>query len=435
MSSQIDFWEDLPDYSTMTFEEEEQEYVVRDHIDRAQDIQLQALKGDKGGFVNDYLQTYAHTTEAPDMIIAAGALTCISAALGRHCWLSQGAHTLGLNNYLMVVGPSGSNKSSAMNLARDHIERIEGVITLGANNTPEALEKIISQAEGAPICLFIDEYGSLKAMSEKSYGGGLEPLLTEAYGGRITRRTLSKDVEAIRNQPNRIGCFLNSYSCTTPVWLNSALGDIRSGALARYCMLFHGYSNKVIYQQPKPDPMRQLALDEKLELIRSSAEKRYERGEAEAFLSTDAIADVGEPWYRDWKQKLRNHPRRDIIESLQKRVDWIARKQAVLLYVADHPEERPIVTPEYLQRAYTIADSILGVYEHKLATGWLADPDQQAIHRVRDYLQNNQWATEVQLAEWCEMTLLSMRTILSSMTKSGIIREESDNSVIRYRLF
>lgn len=67
-------------------------------------------------FLKQYLR-YVENTEPPTIMKLWAAVTCGSAALGRHAWLESGTSRIFPNMYVLLVGPPGTRKSTAINQA------------------------------------------------------------------------------------------------------------------------------------------------------------------------------------------------------------------------------------------------------------------------------------------------------------------------------
>ena len=70
----------------------------------------------KNPFVQTHLK-YVESTEPPRLFHIWSALTCVSACLGRHAWLDTGIGKLYGNMFVLLVGPPGTRKSSAISFA------------------------------------------------------------------------------------------------------------------------------------------------------------------------------------------------------------------------------------------------------------------------------------------------------------------------------
>jgi hypothetical protein len=70
---------------------------------------------------NDFLRlhlSYVENTESPTLMHTWSAISAASACMGRHVWLPTGIGPIYGNVYVLLVGPPGTRKSSAINAAR-----------------------------------------------------------------------------------------------------------------------------------------------------------------------------------------------------------------------------------------------------------------------------------------------------------------------------
>jgi hypothetical protein len=68
-------------------------------------------------FIESYLDFYADT-EVPTIFNRWSAISAISAILGRQCWVTHGHNRIYPNQYVMLVGESGTRKSTAVSFMR-----------------------------------------------------------------------------------------------------------------------------------------------------------------------------------------------------------------------------------------------------------------------------------------------------------------------------
>jgi len=73
---------------------------------------------------NEFLQTYlayVDNTESPRLMHIWSMIACAGAALGRHAWIETGLGKMYGNQYILLVGPPGTRKSTAINLAKNRL--------------------------------------------------------------------------------------------------------------------------------------------------------------------------------------------------------------------------------------------------------------------------------------------------------------------------
>lgn len=87
---------------------------------------------------------YCESKESPDSYLRWTAVAAVAAALERKCWL-QWDKLIYPNQYILLVGPSGVQKSTALTPAADLLKRLDVVLS-PSTLTKEALAKMLSSA-------------------------------------------------------------------------------------------------------------------------------------------------------------------------------------------------------------------------------------------------------------------------------------------------
>ena len=89
-------------------------------------------------FLSAYLK-YSAKTEPPQSYHIWTCLSVIGAALQRKVYLRWGFKTLYPNIYVVLIGPSGCRKGTAMNIGKDLLQEINGILMASESTTREAL--------------------------------------------------------------------------------------------------------------------------------------------------------------------------------------------------------------------------------------------------------------------------------------------------------
>src|SRR5512137_2600270 len=90
----------------------------------------------------DFLTTYLEFTkksEPPTNYHIWTCLSVIAAAMQRKCYLRWGFKTFYPNLYIVLIGPSGCRKGTAMTIAKDLIRQVNGISVTSESVTREAL--------------------------------------------------------------------------------------------------------------------------------------------------------------------------------------------------------------------------------------------------------------------------------------------------------
>jgi hypothetical protein len=190
-------------------------------------------------FLKHY-RNYVSGTEAHPTYHTFAALVALSSIIGRRVWIDQGIFEVVPNLYVVLVGPSGNRKTSAMTPAKNLIREL-GLPFSAECVTKEKLvldiyaaERIVADMPDA----YKKDFGIYSPMtcmvtelSEFLGAGGLGMInfLVTIYDQRVYDiRTKNKGDTLIR------GPYLSLLACTTPDWITIYLRqDVISGGFSR----------------------------------------------------------------------------------------------------------------------------------------------------------------------------------------------------------
>lgn len=80
----------------------------------------------KSWITNEFLRRYldyVEETESPRLMHIWSVISCAAAAMGRHAWLETGIGETFANQYILLVGPPGTRKSTAINTAKKLLQK------------------------------------------------------------------------------------------------------------------------------------------------------------------------------------------------------------------------------------------------------------------------------------------------------------------------
>ncbi len=192
-------------------------------------------------FLQNY-RTFCSGNEAnPTYHIFAG-LAALSAVTQRRIWIDQGYFKIYPNLYVVLVGPAGGRKTTAMDIAAGLVEKLGTVPFMTDCVTKEKLimdiraeERVIDnmpeiyKKDGlnvvSPTALFLTELSDFLGPSSV----GMINFLTAVYDRQTyTYKTKNKGAEKL------IGPYLTILACTTPEWITTYLrSDVISGGFSR----------------------------------------------------------------------------------------------------------------------------------------------------------------------------------------------------------
>ena len=102
------------------------------------------------GLHNEALRAWLHLvreTETPPLFHAWSLVSAASACLTRRCWFNLGAIKVMPNQYVLLVGPPGVRKSTAISLVRDLVSEVDG-IRFAPNSTAGRLQGLLAAFKG-----------------------------------------------------------------------------------------------------------------------------------------------------------------------------------------------------------------------------------------------------------------------------------------------
>jgi len=189
-------------------------------------------------FLTNYREFTKGTEAHPTYHTFAG-LVALSSIVSRRVWIEQGYFKVFPNLYVVLVGPPGNRKTSAMDIAHDLIRAI-GNIPFSAEKTSKeklvldilAQERQIDsfpadhpQKIYTPMTIFSSELSEFLGADSS----GMINFLTTIYDRKVyDSRTKNKGDVAI------VGPYLTLISCTTPDWITTYLrSDVISGGFSR----------------------------------------------------------------------------------------------------------------------------------------------------------------------------------------------------------
>ena len=188
-------------------------------------------------FIRKYYD-YTKETEPPTNYHVWTMVSCLSALLGRKCYIPQGVFTIYPNLYIVLVGSPGMKKSSAMNIGKNLLRTIEDFPLSPASMTREAM----LQALSLNACKF--SYNSIDLDFHQVSAFVTE--LQEFIGGKHRNQSMIDILTAIWDEPTYEYSTINRdpikiqqpyvtlLACCTTDWLTEKMkASIISEGLAR----------------------------------------------------------------------------------------------------------------------------------------------------------------------------------------------------------
>lgn len=196
----------------------------------------------------DGFERYTEELHSPPIFRRWVGIFTIACALERKVWVRTGPGVLYPNLYIFIVGPPGSGKTAATNVARNLLINIDDLHVAPTSVTRASLIDNLKESERKVVrprdTPSIVEFNSLALLSNElgvllpSYENDFMNVLTDLYDCHVyseSRRTRDSRI-AIENPQ------LNLMAATTPSYLNNLLpqGAWDQGFLSRTIMVYAG---------------------------------------------------------------------------------------------------------------------------------------------------------------------------------------------------
>lgn len=196
---------------------------------------------------------YTSDTEPPTNYHVWTLIACISALLGRKCYVPQGIFTVYPNLYIVLVGSPGMKKSTSMNVGKELLKEVGRVYKeRGKEDFPLApssmTREALLQSLSKNVCKFTDgkvtiEYHQISAfvtefqefIGGKHRNASMIDILTAIWDENTYEySTINRDPIKISNP------YVTMMACCTTDWINNKLKqEVISDGLTRRIIFVH----------------------------------------------------------------------------------------------------------------------------------------------------------------------------------------------------
>ena len=355
----------------------------------------------------------------------ANLLSILSAQMGDFAVLDEGVKTF-LNFFVFSYGRTGTKKSTAMDLANEHIvERLSHTYfkDLSAISSAEGLIRTLA-TEPYNVRLHYDEVKHLFSVASRS-GSAIEPVLNKAFG-------LGKLETVVRKQSDSIAgtnYFFNLIVNGTPVHISLDVGEamFHGGLLNRFLVFAAVPNGRVLDHMGRPDEQRCADLASKLDRHVSAW-----RGFAPARASVRVgLNDEAQAIYRPWYERIerRTRTQNELIADPIQRIPLYAKKVAAIfcLFETVTPCTYPKVTAPQMKAAIDVVNyceaSILYMSDAWGAGAKTLGARSEALaeQRIEVYLQENGCTTERELAKRLHMSVGEAKRAVFSLASVNVV--------------
>lgn len=326
-------------------------------------------------FLSDFTDFCNDTEASPTYAIYSGLVT-LSALISRRVWLPMGHFSIYPNLYVVLVGPQGLRKSTAMDVGKGLIRQVNKRRSGGTTSVDAVLgsikfdiplsaecctaEKIIQDMQStkreidscppewetqkiySPMNVMVTELSELLKVG----GQGMISFLTAIFDRDVyDYRTKNRGQEYLE------GPFLNLIACTTPEWINGYLReDVISGGFARRALFV--FENEEGRRIPRPSltPNMRRAYTSMLDY---ADRVKSIKGPLKF---TDSAARYHDDWYLNYKI-----PVDPLIAGYYRSKQIQLLKIAILLSISESSDL--LITEHHI----TFAMDILGLMEKNLS--------------------------------------------------------------------
>lgn len=343
--------------------------------------------------LDDWLDSFLRWTEnsesASTFRLWTG-ISCVAAALQRKCWVQWGALTFYPNMYIILVGPSGSRKGTAMGPGNALLTDI-GIKLAAQSTTRQALIRRLKNStynHVDPISKEVSFHSSLTVFSEEFtvfLGYQNRELMADLCDWYDCKRVWTYETKNMGTD-EVVGVWVNLIGATTPSLIRSSLpqDSIGGGLTSRMIFVYEEGKEKTVLM-PAVDPHLGQQLRNDLERIHLMAGR---------FSVTEGFFSAWSDWYS--KAHL-NPPFKD-----EKFEGYIDRRPTHLMklsmIVSAAAGDTMIVTENDFYRAL----HILEVTERKMPQtfgGYGLSQISGILHRVLAWLATNREVTEADLMQ------------------------------------
>jgi hypothetical protein len=219
-------------------------------------------------------QEFTKNSEPPANFHAWTAIAALSALLGRKCFVPQGHFTVFPNTYIVLVGPPGAKKSTAMNIGKNLVRSVEKVPVAPESATREALiddmieNKVLWEVAGVDVsysqsAAFVGELEQF--LGGKQVNQQMVGFLTAIWDEPIFKARTRGRGEVVINAP-----YFTMLGCCTPSWMNNKL---------REDVISDGFSRRTIFcLESEPEGLVPwLSTDDSQDSLKEQLEKEARR--------------------------------------------------------------------------------------------------------------------------------------------------------------
>lgn len=380
----------------------------------------------------NWLDTYIEYTakaESPGSYHQWCGISVIAACLRRQTWVNMGHFEVYPNMYIVLVGPPGCRKNSAINIATKLAFKLDDVKFSADATTREALIRAIA---GSAATLELDGmkepyvHSSLTIISKElsvflgTNNTDLLSLLTDLYDchDKWEYRTKNMGIDTIRGE------WLNMLAGTTPTWL---VGSVPMNAIGG------GFTSRVIFVVEN-GPRHRNARPVLSQHEKNLRENLWSDLEQISMMKGEmTLTDDGEKWFINWYEKIAYRSTTDVRFDGYFERKHIHLLKTAMIISASFSNDR-VITKEHLASALYIIEQL----ESKMVDAFGAAgrsihaPDIDGVLR---YVEENKTISREQLLKsvWRDISPKDIDVVIHTLIEMKQIEKYVSNGILYYK--
>lgn len=301
-------------------------------------------------YLNNYM-LWNTGTEVPETYYFWSGISSLAALVNGQVWIKMGRYQIFPNMYIVLIGPPGNGKTSALRRAEKLTRTFKDISLSAQSETAEGLVRFMRDScvktisleketvPFTPVTCYLSELSNFFGRDP----GGMIDLLTGIWdcGGENYHRRTKGQGEDVLPRPN-----LNLLGCTTQDWITTYLkSDIIGGGFTRRVVFVNEMMTNDDLRVSWPDDTHE-TLVAKQNCIAYGTILREMRGEM-------AYGPGARAWWDLWYNK-RAIPREPDVRGYHKSKPTLLLKIATLVALSKQPER--VVNVEDMEVALALLD-------------------------------------------------------------------------------
>lgn len=379
---------------------------------------------------------YTEYTEPPEIFNYWIAISTVAGALRGKTWYDMGTFQWTPNFYILLVGPPGLTKTTAINTGMRLLKTVEG-IHMGSDSltwqsmVDEFLAATVGEPDGddlitstirchSSITYAVGELGTFLNPKDQELMSALTHLWGGDGGEEFKRRTRKDGGRAIQRP------WMNIIAGTTPTWITANLPQslIGTGFTSR-CILVYAEQKKNIIAYPKRTAAQNGhggVWDMALQLKDDLTEISCLQGE---FSLTEDAYLLGTEWYDHYSKIPPVGLSPEDFGGYMNRRQAHAHKTAMVLSAAEGNDM--VVTKAHLQNAITMLEATEKGMPAAIS-GVHACEELRPQLRIEEVLKKHMCVSKVELFHRFrgELGWREFEIVIINLVKAGLIAESQD---------